>query len=282
MIKIFSIFLNISALILGFYSLFFILGRVNSFESGNERVAEIQKEAVTISQQREKVKKDHAMKFSKERSKNQLLEEEKFEAEREFSNQNKALEKIKNQIQALEQKSEALKGEISDAKLKLLSGAKSYEKLSTDFESAKLRIPDIEELKINSLRNIEEVIFEMNNLAEIKSFYASETELLKSHYDRILDSLMEDKASRDWLEEGEKISVPLLSLDLENGFLGILGGKEQGIYESKLFAVVLDGVQICKLRIVRSELDKSVAAILPLIGEPSKLLKLDEIVLYHL
>jgi len=282
MIKIFSIFLNISALILGFYSLFFILGRVNSFESGNERVAEIQKEAVTISQQREKVKKDHAMKFSKERSKNQLLEEEKFEAEREFSNQNKALEKIKNQIQALEQKSEALKGEISDAKLKLLSGAKSYENLSTDFESAKLRIPDIEELKINSLRNIEEVIFEMNNLAEIKSFYASETELLKSHYDRILDSLMEDKASRDWLEEGEKISVPLLSLDLENGFLGILGGKEQGIYESKLFAVVLDGVQICKLRIVRSELDKSVAAILPLIGEPSKLLKLDEIVLYHL
>lgn len=267
---------------MGFYSLFFILGRVNSFESGNERVAEIQKEAVTISQQREKVKKDHAMKFSKERSKNQLLEEEKFEAEREFSNQNKALEKIKNQIQALEQKSEALKGEISDAKLKLLSGAKSYEKLSTDFESAKLRIPDIEELKINSLRNIEEVIFEMNNLAEIKSSYASETELLKSHYDRTLDSLMEDKASRDWLEEGEKISVPLLSLDLENGFLGILGGKEQGIYESKLFAVVLDGVQICKLRIVRSELDKSVAAILPLIGEPSKLLKLDEIVLYHL
>lgn len=282
MIKIFSIFLNISALILGFYSLFFILGKVNSFETGNERVAQIQKEALTISQQREKVKKDHAMKFSKERSKNQLLEEEKFEAEREFSNQNKALEKIKNQIQALEQKSEALKGEISDTKLKLLSGAKSYEKLSTDFESAKLRIPDIEELKINSLRNIEEVIFEMNNLAEIKSSYASETELLKSHYDRTLDSLMEDKSSRDWLEEGEKITVPLLSLDLENGFLGILGGKEQGIYESKLFAVVLDGVQICKLRIVRSELDKSVAAILPLIGEPTKLMKLDEIVLYHL
>lgn len=282
MIKIFSIFLNISALVLGLYGLFFILGRVNSFESGNKRVAEIQKEAATISQQTEKVKKDHAMKFSKERSKNQLLEEEKFEAEREFSNQKSTLEKIKNQIQALEQKSEAIKEEISDAKLKLLTGAKSYEKLSTDFESAKLRIPDIEELKINSLRNIEEVIIEMNNLAEIKSSYASETELLKSHYDRILDSLMEDKASRDWLEEGEKITVPLLSLDLKNGFLGILGGKEQGIYESKLFAVVLDGVQICKLRIVRSELDKSVAAILPLIGEPSKLMKLDEIVLYHL
>lgn len=282
MIKILSIFLNVSALVLGFYGLFFILGRVNSFESGNDRIAEIQKEAVTISQQKEKVKKDHAMKFSKERSKNQLLEEEKFEAEREFSNQNNTLEKIKNQIQALEQKSEALKEEISDAKLKLLTGAKSYENLSTDFESAKLRIPDIEDLKINSLRSIEEVIFEMNNLAEIKSSYANETEILKSHYDRILDSLMEDKASRDWLEEGEKITVPLLSLDLENGFLGILGGKEQGIYESKLFAVVLDGVQICKLRIVRSELDKSVAAILPLIGEPSKLMKLDEIVLYHL
>ena len=70
----------------------------------------------------------------------------------------KRLEKIKNQIQALDQKSEAIKEEISDAKLKLLTGAKSYEKLSTDFESAKLRIPDIEELKINSLRNIEEVI----------------------------------------------------------------------------------------------------------------------------
>ena len=57
MIKIFSIFLNISALVLGFYSLFFILGRVNSFESGNERIAEIQKEDVVISQQREKIKK---------------------------------------------------------------------------------------------------------------------------------------------------------------------------------------------------------------------------------
>ena len=107
---------------MGFYGLFFILGRVNSFESGNKRVAEIQKEAATISQQTEKVKKDHAMKFSKERSKNQLLEEEKFEAEREFSNQKSALEKIKNQIQALEQKSEAIKEDISDAKLKLLTG----------------------------------------------------------------------------------------------------------------------------------------------------------------
>ena len=133
MIKIFSIFLNISALVLGLYGLFFILGRVNSFESGNDRIAEIQKEAVAISQQREKVKKDHALKFSKERSKNQLLEEEKFEAEREYSNQNNALEKIKNQKQALEQKSEALKEEISDAKLRLLSGTKSYEKLSFTF-----------------------------------------------------------------------------------------------------------------------------------------------------
>ena len=65
MIKIFSIFINVSSLVFGFYSLFFILGRVNSFESGNDRIAEIQKEAVAISQQREKVKKDHALKFSK-------------------------------------------------------------------------------------------------------------------------------------------------------------------------------------------------------------------------
>ena len=120
MIKIFSIFINVSSLVFGFYSLFFILGRVNSFESGNDRIAEIQKEAVAISQQREKVKKDYALKFSKERSKNQLLEEEKFEAEREYSNQNNALEKIKNQKAGSQSKRSSLKEEISDAKLELL------------------------------------------------------------------------------------------------------------------------------------------------------------------
>ena len=59
-------------------------------------------------------------------------------------------------------------------------------------------------------------------------------------------------------------------------------GKEQGVFKDKLFAIYKLDKEICKLRITHSEINKSVASIIPLIGDPVKLMNLDEFALYHL
>ena len=277
-----SAFFNISGLIMAIYGLFFVIGKISTFDSVSEEVNKIEKDANAIVLKIENFKNEHATRFSRERSKNQILEEDKSDKERNFLKQNTSLEKMKVDIQEYEKTCEITLEKITEAKIDKVSKSKEFEKLNDDFLNANRIIPEIEVSKNNTQSKIEALEFEIKDLNLRKKNYENQTQILKMHHESVLDSLLADKNSRNWLEEGEQITVFLMSINLKNGILGILAGKEQGLYDNKLFLVLKDNVEICKIRILRSEIDKSIASIIPLFGEPKKLINLDEVILYHL
>ena len=282
MIKKVSIFLNISAMAVSAYCLFFLIGRVGSYDQGTNRIKSIEKETKEILAKLEEFKKEHALKYSSERSKNQRLEEAKFESEKNLSEQTRFLAKTKEDLNNLEETKTALEKEIVDAKLKLNTEKKIISKMESESLRAVQNIPLIERSKTEALSNIQNLEMESKLLSEKIEVSARETDILEKHYDATIDALYNDKSSQNWLKKGDILKVSVLAVDIQSGFLGLLAGKEQGLYEEKLFAVYDQGTEICKLKIVRSELDKSVGAIVPLLGEPVKLLQLNEIDLHHL
>lgn len=282
MIKKVSIFLNISAMAVSAYCLFFLIGRVGSYDQGTNRIKSIEKETKEILAKLEEFKKEHALKYSSERSKNQRLEEAKFESEKNLSEQTRFLAKTKEDLNNLEETKTALEKEIVDAKLKLNTETKNISKMESESLRAVQNIPLIERSKTETLSNIQNLEMESKLLSEKIEVSARETDILEKHYDATIDALYNDKSSQNWLKKGDILKVSVLAVDIQSGFLGLLAGKEQGLYEEKLFAVYDQGTEICKLKIVRSELDKSVGAIVPLLGEPVKLLQLNEIDLHHL
>ena len=282
MIKKVSVFLNISAMAVSAYCLFFLIGRVGSYDQGTNRIKSIEKETKEILAKLEEFKKEHALKYSSERSKNQRLEEAKFESEKNLSEQTRFLAKTKEDLNNLEETKTALEKEIVDAKLKLNTETKNISKMESESLRAVQNIPLIERSKTETLSNIQNLEMESKLLSEKIEVSARETDILEKHYDATIDALYNDKSSQNWLKKGDILKVSVLAVDIQSGFLGLLAGKEQGLYEEKLFAVYDQGTEICKLKIVRSELDKSVGAIVPLLGEPVKLLQLNEIDLHHL
>jgi len=282
MIKKVSVLLNISAMAVSAYCLFFLIGRVGSYDQGTNRIKSIEKETKEILAKLEEFKKEHALKYSSERSKNQRLEEAKFESEKNLSEQTRFLAKTKEDLNNLEETKTALEKEIVDAKLKLNTETKNISKMENDSLRAVQNIPLIERSKTEAISNIQNLEMESKLLSEKIKVSARETDILEKHYDATIDALYNDKSSQNWLKKGDILKVSVLAVDIQSGFLGLLAGKEQGLYEEKLFAVYDQGTEICKLKIVRSELDKSVGAIVPLLGEPVKLLQLNEIDLHHL
>ena len=277
-----STVLSILAIGVSIYCLIFLNGKITEFEENTEKIKILQQEAEKLALDKEEFNKQHGVKYSRERAKNQLLEEQKFEAEKVLSQQTRLLEETKSSLESLTSKKLSLEENIESAKLELQAEMKNFEKMLTDAQSLQVSIPQLEQNKDQMLMQIQDFERESENLSLELSSYEKITIQLKDHYESTIDAIFKDKTSRNWLERGEYVTASLVSVDLKSGFLGLSVGKEHGIFKDKLFAAYTDGKEICKIRISFAEIDKSVGSIVPLIGEPSKLLQLDEIDLYHL
>lgn len=233
-------------------------------------------------QQKDAVNKEHAQRYSRERVKNKQLEDEKFEASLEESNQKKAKDESVSVIEDLENSISENEKSIESLKLQLIKEKKEYDELVEAHETTVASLPAMEARKddlLNGTRNLED---EIQMLKSSLENYESVTNRLKEHYDQTTASLFNDKTSRNWLEAGEHIRLSSMEVDLNNGLIGLPVGQEDGVLKDKLFAIRSQGQEICKVKITHSDLNHAVASIIPLLGKPAKLLELSEFQLYHL
>ena len=245
-------------------------------------IEKILKERDSLVEEKDAFNKEHAVKYSRERVKNQKLEDEKFEATVEESNQQKERDKSASLIADLESSISESEKSIEDLKLQLISEKKDFDELEQTHQLNIAAIPVMQANKdniLNATRNLEDEIVILKDSLEN---YESVTNRLKEHYDQTTASLFRDKTSRNWLETGEFLRLSYLKVDLNSGILGLPVGQEDGVLKDKLFAIRSKGDEICKIKITHSELNQAVASIIPLFGKPVKLLELDEFDLYHL
>ena len=230
----------------------------------------------------EEFSKEHAARFSRERRKNQDMEEqilnfstEKTKLEITFSSKNSVINDLKaskeeNEKKILEMKVEirANAGKLSSIKQKALDVEQEIPQIEKQIQEHEMQC---ENEKSRSIQ-VEKSLFN----------YAQITKVLKEHQERTLDSLYSEKYERPWIEEGEMIQLKKFSLDLDKGLLGLPVGQEIGLEPGAFFSIAYLGELICKIRIKEAEQNRSVALIMPLFGNPRKLLELESFDLKHL
>ena len=259
-----------------------ISSMVSLYEEQKEIIARTLEEKNSLVAQREKLNKEHAARYSRERAKNQKLENEKFEAKMVESTQSNTRDKSESLITELEQDIEAIQKDVENLKLQLLTEQKNFEKLVEQDSKELASLPNLKGKKNDIISSTQIFRDEIRNFRETLEHYEGVTKILKSHYEKTTDSLFKDKSSRNWLEPGEFIRLTYMEIDLTSGLLGLPVGMDDGIRTDKLFSIRSNGDDICKIKITHAELNRSVASIIPLLGKPAKLLSLSEYDLYHL
>ena len=226
--------------------------------------------------------KEHAARFSMERRKNQDLEEkilnfstEKTKLEFTFSSKNSVINELKASKEEKEKK-------ILEMKVKIRANAGELASLKQKALDVEQEIPQIDkQIQQNEMQCINEKSRSVQ-VKEALSNFAEITKVLKEHQERTLDSLYSEKYERPWIEEGEMIQLKKFSLDLEKGLIGLPVGQEIGLESGAFFSIAYLGELICKIRIKEAEQNRSVALIMPLFGNPRKLLELESFDLKHL
>jgi len=277
-----KLILNGFAILLGLVAIWQMFSLKSKMKDEQALIQQILQERDALIQEKEKFNKEHALRYSRERVKNQKLEEEKFEATVEQSTQQKARDESASIIAELETAIEESQKSIGEVKLQIINEKKDFDELEVNHQANIAAIPAIGVNKNNLLNSTQNLESEIQVLRDSLENYEAVTKILKEHFDQTTSSLFRDKTSRNWLEKGEYIRLSYMKIDLNNGLLGLPVGQEDGVLKDKLFAIRSNGDEICKIKITHSELNQAVASIIPLLGKPAKLLTVSEYDLYHL
>ena len=266
-------------LLLGGWKLF---DRFGAYDQGLLLISDIEKQALVLELEAKKHNEEHTGRFSVERNRNQQLEEDHFEFSREESKHRQILEDEQKQILEMEDSLASLSNSIEDAKIRLNKDEKEIIALREESNELMRSLPLME----GSMTDLRNAILEQESLAQNLGNqlvnYESTTKVLQEHYERNVEAFVRDKRERPWFHKGKSITVRNSSLDLESGLLVLPVGKDHGVEMDRVLSVQILNREICKIKITQANLRNSIAHIIPLVGEPERLLNLSEFDLYHL
>ncbi|MFL2912715.1 MAG: hypothetical protein ACJZ5X_04560 [Opitutales bacterium] len=277
-----SLFLSILTLLLCSLGVWKLNSVITNHKEMQVAISVSEKNLQNLEVEIEEFSKEHAARFSRERRKNQDMEEqilnfstEKTKLEITFSSKNSVINDLKASKEEKEKK-------ILEMKVEIRANAGELASLKQKALDVDQEIPQIEkQIQENEMQSENEKSRSIQ-VEESLSNYAEITKVLKEHQERTLDSLYSEKYERPWIEEGEMIQLKKFSLDLDKGLLGLPVGQEIGLEPGAFFSIAHLGELICKIRIKEAEQNRSVALIMPLFGNPRKLLELESFDLKHL
>jgi hypothetical protein len=277
-----SLFLSILTLLLCSLGVWKLNSVITNHNEMQVAISVSEKNLKNLEVEIEEFSKEHAARFSRERRKNQDMEEqilnfstEKTKLEITFSSKNSVINDLKASKEEKEKK-------ILEMKVEIRANAGELASLKQKALDVDQEIPQIEkQIQENEMQSENEKSRSIQ-VEESLSNYAEITKVLKEHQERTLDSLYSEKYERPWIEEGEMIQLKKFSLDLDKGLLGLPVGQEIGLEPGAFFSIAHLGELICKIRIKEAEQNRSVALIMPLFGNPRKLLELESFDLKHL
>jgi chromosome segregation ATPase len=277
-----SLFLSILTLLLCSLGVWKLNSVITNHNEMQVAISVSEKNLKNLEVEIEEFSKEHAARFSRERRKNQDMEEqilnfstEKTKLEITFSSKNSVINDLKASKEEKEKK-------ILEMKVEIRANAGELASLKQKALDVDQEIPQIEKQIQENEMQCENEKSRSIQVEESLSNYAEITKVLKEHQERTLDSLYSEKYERPWIEEGEMIQLKKFSLDLDKGLLGLPVGQEIGLEPGAFFSIAHLGELICKIRIKEAEQNRSVALIMPLFGNPRKLLELESFDLKHL
>jgi hypothetical protein len=245
-----------------------------------ENLAGITLQKQKISEEEKKLaelRDKHASDKLRQRNRNLDLSDEITEFKKTVDETNHKLALTKEEIIDIEK---SIAERISDKDSTIARQSEESTALEETVKQIKIlrsEIPRIQE-------QIEGKIFEIsdfkNKSAELSvglNTYSEITSEIRGHYLATLRALRSYQRTRPWLEPGEELSLELSAVDLASGYIALSEGGASGVREGMIFSVNFENQEISKIRIKKVFRDYSLAELIPLVGNPAKLLTLKKV-----
>ena len=202
----------------------------------------------------------------------------------DLSDHRREVTRLKDELPVSEAKLEGLKKQQEEARAEAEKKKGEVTGLQTEIAGVQEAAGGLRAANPTARAAVEQMrneIREQNDLAvEIQSElrdYKQETAHLKVHFASILKELQQDARDPSWITIGKSVNTRIERLSMETGMLVLPLGITHGMREDMKFIVSKKGKRVGQLVIKETGLAHSVANIVPLIGNPTKLRERDDI-----
>lgn len=216
-------------------------------------------------------------KLMRQKTRNEDLSEEISEFRKSSQQSIEKLEETKAQIKKLEDAISNMEEEIaSSGEREKEAEAKLQDKLQA-IQTLRSEIPQISQ-KIED-KKFETRDFEnrSNDISDRLSVYSEITKILRQHYLDTVSDMRTYARERPWIEKGESFSIRLGKVDLASGYIALPEGGTVGLREDMYFSIFHLQEEISKIRIKKVFRTHALAEVIPLVGNPHKLLEIREV-----
>jgi len=216
-------------------------------------------------------------KLMRQKTRNEDLSEEISEFRKSSQQSIEKLEETKAQIKKLEDAISNMEEEIaSSGEREKEAEAKLQDKLQA-IQTLRSEIPQISQKIENKKFETRDFENRSNDLTDRLSVYSEITKILRQHYLDTVSDMRTYARERPWIEKGESLSILLGKVDLASGYIALPEGGTVGLREDMYFSIFHLQEEISKIRIKKVFRTHALAEVIPLVGNPHKLLEIREV-----
>ena len=261
------ILLSVSSL-LGILAIVITSGKIGAFEDDQRSITENLEKIAQLKVEMSEEKAVDTSKIAREKNRNIELESEINKTRQESTEISQNLDGKKEKIDQLKQDIENAAISLEEIIVQIESSREKLESMKSQTQQFKAELPSMI-VKIDQAKSDgDSWTSQRIRLEEDLKSYPEITELLRSHYKRLLKAMRKYALDRPWLESGEVLALQFNSIDLKTGLVSLPVGTESGVKGEMVFAVQKQGNELCKIRIKQVSRYHSLAEIIPMIGQP--------------
>ena len=272
-----SIVLNSLAVGISLLGIVLIQIIVSENESTAREINHIQKSILETGSKIKEQALEISSKLMRQKTRNEDLSEEISEFRKSSQQSIEKLEETKAQIKKLEDAISNMEEEIaSSGEREKEAEAKLQDKLEA-IQTLRSEIPQISQKIENKKFETRDFENRSNDLTDRLSVYSEITKILRQHYLDTVSDMRTYARERPWIEKGESFSIRLGKVDLASGYIALPEGGTVGLREDMYFSIFHLQEEISKIRIKKVFRTHALAEVIPLVGNPHKLLEIREV-----
>ncbi len=272
-----SIVLNSLAVGISLLGIVLIQIIVSENESTAREINHIQKSILETGSKIKEQALEISSKLMRQKTRNEDLSEEISEFRKSSQQSIEKLEETKAQIKKLEDGISNMEEEIaSSGEREKEAEAKLQDKLQA-IQTLRSEIPQISQKIENKKFETRDFENRSNDLTDRLSVYSEITKILRQHYLDTVSDMRTYARERPWIEKGESFSIRLGKVDLASGYIALPEGGTVGLREDMYFSIFHLQEEISKIRIKKVFRTHALAEVMPLVGNPHKLLEIREV-----
>ena len=272
-----SIVLNSLAVGISLLGIVLIQIIVSENESTAREINHIQKSILETGSKIKEQALEISSKLMRQKTRNEDLSEEISEFRKSSQQSIEKLEETKAQIKKLEDGISNMEEEIaSSGEREKEAEAKLQDKLQA-IQALRSEIPQISQKIENKKFETRDFENRSNDISDRLIVYSEITKILRQHYLDTVSDMRTYARERPWIEKGESFSIRLGKVDLASGYIALPEGGTVGLREDMYFSIFHLQEEISKIRIKKVFRTHALAEVIPLVGNPHKLLEIREV-----